>query len=185
MRYKYNDKQIKILLDNLVIVSDTREQKNHIQEWLKSKKIKCVSKKLDYADYSVYIEYNKNTEDIISKDIWFDRDICIERKKDIDELCGNLKEGATRLKSELAHLNMYGIKYYIFIEDALYDRHLRNGKYRSQYEPKTLYARLKGLEVQYNTIIRPVDKEFIAGEIYNTLKYFVRNKLKHEGFMEN
>lgn len=37
MRSKFNDKQIKTLLDNLVIVSDTREQKNHVQEWLKSK----------------------------------------------------------------------------------------------------------------------------------------------------
>lgn len=143
-----------------------------------------MSKKLDYADYSCYIEYNKETESLITRDIWFDREICIERKKDIDEICGNLKDGATRLKNELAHLNMYNVKYYIFIEDALFDKHLREGKFRSKYEPATLYARLKALEVQYNTIIRPIGRKFIPAEIYNTLKYYVRNKLKHEGFLE-
>lgn len=184
MRNKFNDKEIKLLLDNLVVVCDTREVKEHVQKWLKSKKIKSVSKKLDYADYSAYIECNKNTEHLIARDIWFDRDICIERKKDIDELCGNLKDGATRLKAELAHLNMYGVRYFIFIEDQLFDKHLRDGKFRSKYDPKTLHARLKAIEAQYNTVIRPVSREYIGSEIYNTLKYFVRAKLKYKGFIE-
>lgn len=181
MYNKFTDKEIKTLLSNLVIILDTREKKNHIEEWFKNKKIKTKSKKLDYGDYSCFIECNKETEDIIFKDLYFDRDIAIERKKDLDELAGNLKDGASRLKSELAHMNKYGIRYYIYVEDGLYDKHLREGKYRSKYEPKTFYARLKGLEAQYNTVIRPINKEFIASEIYHTLYYYVRNLLKHEG----
>lgn len=183
MYNRFNDREIKTLMNNLVILMDTREKKNHIEDWLKKKKIKTKSRKVDYGDYSCYIEHNKETDGIIFKDLYFDRDIAIERKKDLDELAGNLKDGASRLKSELAHLNKYGIRYYVFVEDTLFDKHIREGKYRSKYEPKTFYARLKGLESQYNTVIRPVGKEYIASEIYHTLYYYARNKLKHEGVL--
>lgn len=76
--------------------------------------------------------------------------------------------------------NKYNIKYFMFVEDNLFHKHLRNGSYRSLYDSKTLYARLKGIESEFNTIIVPVDKEFIASEIYNTLYYQVRHILKRE-----
>ena len=82
MRYAFTDKEIKELLKNLTILIDTREQKNHIQQWLTSKKIKTKSKKLDYGDYSCFIP---PVEGITDRPLFFDRDIVIERKKDIDE----------------------------------------------------------------------------------------------------
>lgn len=183
MRFKFTDKEITVLLKNLVVLIDTREQKTHIKEWLDKNKIKNKKQKLDYGDYSCFIQCNGDTNKIIDRDIYFDRDIAIERKKDIDELCGNLKEGAVRLKTELAHMNKYDIRFYIYVEDALMDKHIRDGKYRSLYDAKTLYARLKSIETEYDTVLRPVGKEYIAGEIYNTLKYFIRNKLKKSGIM--
>ena len=65
------------------------------------------------------------------------------------------------------------------------DENIRNSKsYRSQYDPARLYKRLKGLQSEFNTQIRPIDKEFIGCEIYNTLKYEVRNILVHKGYIE-
>ena len=43
---------------------------------------------------------------------------------------------------------------------------------------------LKSIEARYNTIIRPVSKEFIGSEIYNTLKYFIREQLKNRELEE-
>ena len=181
MRYAFTDKEIKELLKNLTILIDTREQKNHIQQWLTSKKIKTKSKKLDYGDYSCFIP---PVEGITDRPLFFDRDIVIERKKDIDELVNNLKDNASRIKVEFAHLNMYGTKYYIFLEDQLYDKHLENGNYRSQYKSDTLQARLISLQCEYNTIIRPINKEYIAKNIYLYMYYEVRNILMRKGLKE-
>lgn len=181
MRYRFTDKEIKELLKNLTILIDTREQKGHVKSWLDSNKIKSKSQKLDYGDYSCFIP---PVEGITTKPIYFDRDIVIERKKDIDELVNNLKDNASRIKSEFAHLNKYGTKYYIFLEDYLYDKHLENGNYKSQYKSSTLQSRLISLQCEYNTIIRPISKEYIGKNIYLYLYYEVRNILKKTGLRE-
>lgn len=181
MRYRFTDKEIKELLKNLTILIDTREQKGHVKSWLDSNKIKSKSQKLDYGDYSCFIP---PVEGITTKPLYFDRDIVIERKKDIDELVNNLKDNASRIKSEFAHLNKYGTKYYIFLEDYLYDKHLENGNYKSQYKSSTLQSRLISLQCEYNTIIRPISKEYIGKNIYLYLYYEVRNILKKIGLKE-
>ena len=181
MRYRFTDKEIKELLKNITILIDTREQKSHVKSWLDSNKIKSKSQKLDYGDYSCFIP---PVEGITTKPLYFDRDIVIERKKDIDELVNNLKDNASRIKSEFAHLNKYGTKYYIFLEDYLYDKHLENGNYKSQYKSSTLQSRLISLQCEYNTIIRPISKEYIGKNIYLYLYYEVRNILKKTGLKE-
>ena len=145
------------------------------------------------------------------RDIYFTDSIAIERKFCIDELAMNLKDNKTninevnkeiiellgekylkkvlktdynRLKSELQGLNRYGIKFFIFLEDKDFDKNIREGNYRNQYKPASLYARLKALESEFNTVIRPVDKPLMGSEIYNTLRYCVRDILKNKGFME-
>ena len=40
-------------------------------------------------------------------------------------------------------------------------------------------------EAEFNTFIRPIGKEFAGSEIYNILRYGVRNILVHKGFMED
>lgn len=178
MRYKYTDKELKQIQDSIVITVDTRENANdHITKWFDKSKIKYKKVKNDFGDYSCYIPKSEALG--IMRDIYLDRCISIERKANIDELCGNLKDNASRLKSEFAHINKHNIKCILMIEDALFDKHIRNGNYRSQYEPKTLYARLKGLEAEYDFVIRPINKEFIGSEIYNTLKYYTRNYFKN------
>ena len=179
MNYKFSDKELKDILKKLVILVDTREKSNkHILEWFNEKKIKYKIQKLDYGDYSAYIP--KGGIKGIDRDIYFTQSICIERKANIDEMAGNLKEGAVRLKNELLSFNKYGIKYFIFVEDNLYHKHLRNGNYRSLYDSKTLYARLKGLESEFDTVIVPIAKEYISAEIYNTIYYQARNILKRK-----
>lgn len=188
MRYKYSEKELNTLLKkSLVILIDTREKpdKNkHITQWLDSHKYRWKRQKLDYGDYSCYLEKNELTDKILIRDAYFDRKICIERKKDIDELCNNLADNGSRLKAELAHFAMNDIKRLLFIEDALFYKHLDNGNYRSLYKSETLKARLMAIQIEYDIPFMPVGKEYIGEQIYLTLYQYVRQYLKKQSFLQ-
>lgn len=183
MRYRYTDKEMKKILDNMVVIVDSREQNNqHIIEFFNKKNIPYKTIKNDFGDYTAMIP--AGTIDMFTSDIYFDRDIAIERKNSIDEIASNLKEDAARIKKELAHMNKYDIKYFFFVEDKNFHENLRNGNYRSQYDPFTLMQRIKkGIEAEYNTVIVPIDKKCIGSEIYYTLQAFIYNLFKHKGFI--
>ena len=114
-----------------------------------------------------------------------------KKTKEIIELFGEkylakvLKTDYNRFKQELTTLNKYDTKFFILLEDEKFDENIRKGNYRSLYDPATLYKRLKGIEAEFNTFIRPIGKEFAGSEIYNTLRYGVRNILVHKGFIED
>ena len=183
MRRVFTDKEIKAIKNNITILVDTREQRNqHILDFFDKNNIKHARHKLDYGDYSCMIP--ANTIEGQANDIYFDRDIIIERKASIDELASNFKEDGVRIKTELAHINKYNIRSYLLIEDAEYDKNIRTGNYRSEYRPQSLYARIKkSIEVRYNTLVRPIDRKYIGSEIYNTFEAYVYEKFKHEGYI--
>ncbi|MGL4107240.1 ERCC4 domain-containing protein [Clostridium sp. LP20] len=211
MQYRFTDKELKEILDKLVILVDTREQANfHVTDWLDKHKKKYKTQTLKYGDYSCYLPNGsfKGQE----RDIYFTNDIAIERKFCIDELAMNLKDNKTninevkkeivelfgekylekvlktdynRLKMELTAMNKYDIEFFIFLEDKDFDSNIASGNYRSQYDKFKLYARLKALEREFCTIIRPISKAVIGREIYYTLHYGVRNVLKNKGLIED
>lgn len=183
MRYKFTDKEMDKIKNSIVILVDTKEQRNeHIVSFFDKKKIQYKRVNLNYGDYSCMIP--KGTIDQFTSDIYFDRDFVIERKADIDELAGNLKQDAARLKKELAHLNMYEIRYLIYIEDLNFETNLRTGNYRSEYDPFTLMNRLyKMIECEYNTTIVPVDKGVIGSKIYYRMQAWVYALMKYKGFI--
>lgn len=182
MKFQFKDKELNEILKKLTVIVDSREQENsHILDFFDKKKINYKVENLSLGDYSCLIP--KGSFQGQERDIYFSDEIVVERKNSIDEVAGNLKDD-TRILKELAHLNKYDIKYYVFLEDANFDDNVRKGNYRSEYQPKSLYARLKTIEARYNTIIRPIDKQFMGSEIYNTFYYYVREVLKNKGFIE-
>ncbi|AVP66348.1 ERCC4-type nuclease [Clostridium botulinum] len=211
MYYKFTNKEVKEILDSLVILVDTRENANiHITDWLEKSKKKYKTQKLNYGDYSCYLPNGSFKGQ--TRDIFFTNSIVVERKSCIDELAMNLKNKKenineiskeviellgekylekvlksdyVRFKQELTAINRYGIDFFILLEDKDFDKNIRLGNYRAQYDPATLYKRLKGLEREFNTVIRPTSKEYSGSEIYNTLRYGVRNALVHKGFIED
>lgn len=215
-RYRYSESELKKLEKNIVIIADTREQANkHIIDFFNTKKIKYVEDiKLDYGDYSCFIEYNEETKGLISQNIYFDRDIVIERKACIDEIAANMQEQKTivkdkevieyfnktfgkdylkkvlkcdycRFKAELTSINKHGICFRIFVEDKNFHYNLRNHNYVSKYKETALNARIKSFEADFNTTLVPIDKTYMGSEIYNTLKAHVRDTLKKKGFLED
>lgn len=184
MRFKFTDHEMKCILDNLTIIVDSREQRNeHILKYFEKKHIPYKVMKLDFGDYSCMIP--AGTIKRFTSDIYFDRDITIERKKSIDELAGNLRNDAARLTNELSHINKYDIRCYVFLENENYYDDLNNADYRSQYDSFTLEQRIeKGVLARYNTILVPIDRRYIARKIVNVLRAHVYEEFKNKGFIE-
>lgn len=179
MRNKFTDSELKILLKNLCICIDTRDQKiEHITEYFDKKKIKYVRQKLFSGDYSCYIESNEDTVALIgNRDLWFDDIIIIERKNSVDELASSIKD-RDRFENEFDRTIVKNIRILMFVEDDKGLSNIINHKYKSEYTPQALYASLKSFETKYSFTTNFVSKSLIGMEIYYTLYYAVRNILK-------
>lgn len=74
--YKYPDKDIKQMLKQLIVLIDSREKQNrHITDYFDKNNIAYEPAILSYGDYSFYIP-----ADVAGENIYFHRDIVIERK---------------------------------------------------------------------------------------------------------
>ena len=198
MRLRFTESEINKALSQLTIIVDGREKGASIyKNWFNKNNIEYIDsvkmremKKLGYftletGDYSCMLPAGalKGFE----RDIFFDRDIVIEKKADIRELAGNLSEDkGARIKKEFSHINKYGTRVFIFLCDALYQKHLEEGKEKhiGKWNKDTLKAQIKSFEALYNTKVIPISNEYVAEEIYNTLYYYVRNILKKEFYLE-
>jgi ERCC4-type nuclease len=174
-KYKFTDKELKILLDSLTVIIDTREQENsHITEYLNKKKISYKGQKLDFGDYSFMIPANEKL--CIMRDLHFTDNIVIERKAHLNEISGNLTaDGGTRFEQEL--IKSQGAKFYLMIENASY-ADIINHNYNTQYEPKAFVARLKTFESRYGISINFVSSKCSGNFIYHTFYYWLREQLK-------
>ena len=171
-QYKYTDKEINEILSSIVVLLDSRERVNdHILQWFDSKKIKYKIKKLDQGDYSCYIPQNKELN--IDRDLYFDKDICIERKGSLDELAGNFSQERDRIKNEFLQ---YPGKMTLLIEDSTYSD-ICKGNYKSQYAAKSFLGTIHSFRDRYDIPFIFVSKEHSPMFIYYTLYYFIRNIL--------
>lgn len=170
MRSYYSEKQYKELLSNMIIQIDKREQNNnHIIEWLDKNKIQHMLKSFESGDYGFIIK--KNEELGFLRDAHFVDELFIERKHDLDELAGNLKDGA--FINEIKRTKNIEHKY-IIIENGSWDDILSH-KYRSQYNEKAFYRTMLKLQSKYNIKIVFTQK---SGEmIYNICKDIVDSKI--------
>ncbi|MEK5081167.1 ERCC4 domain-containing protein [Solibacillus sp. FSL W7-1436] len=177
-RFHYTDKEINEILKTMVIVADTREQKNeHILDYLKKKNVPVVSQKLDFGDYSALIP--RNDELGITRNIYLNS--VVERKANVDELCGNLQK-TTQQAFENELIRSQQGNFVLMVEQLDFYTKLIHGDYRSQYDPKALLARLKSFEAKYNFNIVPVQKKEAGNWIYYRFYYEARNLLKQGAF---
>nr|WP_291563682.1 MULTISPECIES: ERCC4 domain-containing protein [unclassified Clostridium] len=181
IQYKFTDTEInKLLKENFVILYDTREQvNNHVLDYFDKKNIKYKKQKIDEGDYTAII--TKEPKMGIHRDLYFK--VAVERKNSVDELASNLGEKTetrdkVRFERELIRAKAKGIKMFLIVEEASGMEHIREGKYRSLYQPKAFIGRLTSIQDQYlqGTIFnKNVDTGF---HIYRILYYSIRNYLK-------
>lgn len=112
-QYRFSVEELKKLTKSLVVLVDSREKKNdHILSYFTKQGVAYQKTKLDYGDYSFYIPAAAAGEDI-----YFHRDIVIERKASLEELSGNLAQERERFEKEFLKAGNDGCKVYLMIEE--------------------------------------------------------------------
>lgn len=172
--FAYSDKEIKKIISSIYVICDTREKENqHILDVFDKMNIKHVKRGLPYGDYTIGVP--KNEELSIPRDLDFSSQIVVERKASLDELAGNMTKERERIKKEFTLAPPEKV---LLIEGASYSDML-NGRYRSEYAPKSYWATLHSFWHEYNIpfVFMPNPAEsayFIRGYF----QYWLRNFLK-------
>ena len=173
-KYKYTDKEIDELVKSMVILYDTREQVNeHILQYFDKAQVNYKKKKLDYGDYSFYVPKNDGLN--IPRDLYFDRDIIIERKSGLTELAGNLSEDRARLEKEIA---LSPKRKVLLIENATYEDVLK-GNYRSNYGAKAMWATIHSWWERYDLpVMFMSDNKWSGYFIKGFFTYYLKEQLR-------
>jgi ERCC4-type nuclease len=83
-----------------VVMVDTREQKNHVTDYLNAHNIPNVRSKLFVGDYTLL----------------HDQSVCVDRKQSLAEVCGNVCQQHDRFRAELERAQAAGIKLIMLVE---------------------------------------------------------------------
>ena len=84
-KFRYTDGELKTILSSAVVLTDTREQCNeHILTAFDTLKVAHRPMALSFGDYLVMLPANPGAG--IIRDLYFEGDIMIERKANLDEL---------------------------------------------------------------------------------------------------
>lgn len=173
-QYKYTDKEQKTLMGSMGILVDTREQKNdEIIAYFDKKGIPYKKKALGCGDYSFYIP--KNDDLGVIRDLYFDKEVMVERKGSLNELSGNFTKERDRLEKEFALAPESKV---VVVENASYGD-LINGKYSTGYNTKSFWATYHTFWHRYHIpiVFMPSQKESGAF-IHGYLAYYLRNLLR-------
>lgn len=172
-KYKYSDKEIKEIIDSMVILVDSREKSNmHVTEWFNKKGIKWKKKALEFGDYSFIIP--KNEELSIPRDLDFSHDIMVERKSGLTELSGNLTKDRSRIEKELA---LAPSNKTILIENASF-HDIATGNYDTKYDRKAFMASLFTFWFRYNVPIFFMPNAEETGLFLRLyFEYFLKSKI--------
>jgi len=175
MIYYYTKSEMKELLKSMVVLIDTREQKNtHIRGYFDKNCIEHKSRKLEFGDYSFMIPANKRLG--IQKDIYFADDIAVERKANLTELSNNFTHDRTQFENEL--IRSTGSRMTLLIENANGYRDIINHNYNTQYNPKAFLATLHSFKHRYNLNVMFISPGLSGNFIYQCFYYWLREYLK-------
>lgn len=173
-QYRFTPEETKKLLKEMVILVDSREKENsHILEYFKRAGIACTKTKLDYGDYSFMIPASAAGEDI-----FFHRDIVIERKASLEELSGNLAQERERFEKEFLRAGNDGAKVYLMVEAPGGYSDIIGANYRTKLTPQAYMASLKTWESRFGTNVQFINRKYSGYYINSTFTYFAREALK-------
>jgi len=171
--YRYTDTEIKEILKTMVILCDTREQKNnHIKAYFKQRGIQHQDKALNFGDYTAMIP--AAPEMGILRPLFFDQSIAIERKGSLEELSGNLTTGRERFRNELTRAT--GSAFHLMIEGASFSD-IINHNYKTNFKETSYLASLLSLQSEYGFNLMFIPPKEAGLYIYQMIYYHVRKTL--------
>ena len=161
----WTEKELADTLKHLTIICDSREQDHHVAEWFQKHDVHTITRKLDTGDYSAQLG-----------DMTMEREIVVERKHNLDEICGNFTVERERFEREFLRAKAYGTKVVLIVENASWTD-IFLGNYRSKVQPKSLIGSLLSWMVRYNITILFCKPEESARIMWGIFYYAVKEKL--------
>lgn len=173
-KYYYTDKEVDKLCKSIVVLVDTREKSNeHITDWFDKKKIPWKSKALTNGDYSFFVPENHELN--IDRDLYFDKSIMVERKRNLDEIGSNFTTYRTRFEEEMA---TYSGKKYLLLENSTYDKVVKED-YRNKLSAKAFLASIHTFNHRYDLeFVYMPNPDYSAEWIYLTFVYYFKHYLR-------
>lgn len=174
MGRRWNDAEIEQALKSIVILVDTREKRwEHIRVALDKMGHPFLSQKLDFGDYSYRYTRPDGTEVDMSTRI------SIERKANLDEICGNFTHGRERFEREFERARNSNADIHLIIEDANWGKIDSHG-YISRLHPEALWGNLLSWSNKFDFRLWFCPTPFAWKFIYKLFWYDLRNRLQKE-----
>lgn len=176
MKQYYTEKKYNELLSHMVILCDTKEQKNeHVIEYFKEKGIRYKEKALKTGDYSVMIEACPELGFLV--DTYFTDDLAIERKNSVKELAGNLSnnQGDDRFMKELNRMINVSNAYLVIEKDRFDD--IMEHNYDTKYNELSFLRTLLTWQKRSNFFLYFIKTENVGHFIYEVCKNCVDNAI--------
>lgn len=172
--YRFSVEELKKLSRGIVVLVDSREKRNaHILDYFIKQGITYRISKLEYGDYSFMIPVGA-----AGGDIYFHKDICIERKASLEELSGNFTRERDRFEKEFLKAGNDGAKVYLMVEAPGGYSDIIGHKYRTDFTPAAFMASLKTWEHRFDTNVQFISPEYAGYYIVSTFQYYAREILK-------
>ena len=131
----------------------------------KKQHVPTITRKLDTGDYSCQLG-----------DMTFEREIVVERKRSLDEICGNFTVERERFEREFLRAKAYGTKVVLIVENASWTD-IFLGNYRSKTSPKSLLGSLLSWMVRFNITVTFCKPDETARIMYGIFHYYVKEVL--------
>lgn len=161
----WTDSELKQELSKLTIICDTREKDLHCEEFFKKQKIPTITRKLDTGDYSAQIG-----------DMTLERDVAIERKRNLDELCGNMTADRDRFEREFLRAKAHGLKVFLIVENGTWSD-VFLGNYRSKLSSKSLTGSILSWLARFDVTLIFCKPDETPKLMYGILYYYAREVL--------
>lgn len=173
-QFKFSAEEIKKLGKQMIILVDSREKENqHILSYFDKQGIAYKKEKLDFGDYSFYIPATA-----VGEDIYFHKDIIIERKASLEELSGNLTQKRQQFEKELLTARNAKTKIYLMIEASEGYSGIAAHHYHTELAPSAYMASLKTFEHRFDMNVQFISSEYAGYYVCSTFYYFCREALR-------
>lgn len=159
------------ILQTMFLLVDTREQPTEqYYKRLDSVGVPYRRQKLDFGDYSCGYLASDGFE------VLLDKEIVIERKMSLDEICTNFTKGRDRFAREFERAANSSAKVHLIVENGNYEKILK-GTYRSKLNSNSLLASFMAFADRYNISVHFCKPDTTPTLINKIFYHHIRNKL--------
>ena len=156
--------EVEQALKTLTLIVDTREQETPLlHKRIRDTGLPSRREKLEYGDYSADCRLSNGCEFTLA------RQVCIERKMNLDELCACFGKERSRFRREFERAAFDGAKIYLLIENGSWEN-VFAGRYGSHMTINSLAASMTTWMARYNCQLVQCSPTF-TGRIIREILY--------------